>query len=59
MKNLDLVIAPYWVIMDASARNLKIDTRKIIICHHRTRDQITTKDEKIIIPVQNQKVELR
>lgn len=59
MKNLDLVIAPYWVIMDASTRNLKIDTRKIIICHHRTRDQITTKDEKIIIPLQNQQVELR
>jgi len=59
IKNLDLVIAPYWVFTDASSRNLKIDTKKVIICHHRTRDQITTQDEKIIIPIQNQRIELK
>ncbi|MCK9617717.1 MAG: MBL fold metallo-hydrolase [Lentimicrobiaceae bacterium] len=59
MKNIDLVITPYWVIMDAFNRNLKIDTKKIILCHHKTRDNITTEDEKIIIPSQNQKIELK
>jgi L-ascorbate metabolism protein UlaG (beta-lactamase superfamily) len=59
MKNLDLVIAPYWVFTDARSRQMKIDTKKVILCHHRTRDEITTQDEKITIPVQNQKIELK
>jgi L-ascorbate metabolism protein UlaG (beta-lactamase superfamily) len=59
MKNLDLVIAPAWVIMDANKRNLKIDTRKIIICHQRSQEGINNKNpDKIIVPIQNQKIEI-
>ena len=60
MKNLDLVIAPAWLIRDANRRNLKIDTKKIILCHHRSQEIIDNRNkEKIVVPVQNQRIELK
>jgi L-ascorbate metabolism protein UlaG (beta-lactamase superfamily) len=59
MKNLDLVICPYWLINDAYNRNLKIDTKKIILCHHRSVESINNKSDKVIVPKQNQKFELK
>ena len=60
MRNLDLVIAPTWLIMDANKRNLKIDTKKIIICHLRSQQIINNQNpEKIIVLTQNQKFELK
>jgi L-ascorbate metabolism protein UlaG (beta-lactamase superfamily) len=60
IKNLDLVICPYWIIKDAQSRNLTLDTKQFILCHLRTNDPITTDNpEKIIIPKQNQKIELK
>jgi L-ascorbate metabolism protein UlaG (beta-lactamase superfamily) len=57
MKNLDLVIAPTWVIHDARNRDLKIDTKKILLCHHRSKEKINNQSpDKIIIPVQNQHI---
>ena len=59
-KNLDLLIGPVWVIQDAKKRNLKIDTKKIIIGHLRITDKATTdQKDKIFIPTQNQKFELK
>ncbi|MCX6305037.1 MAG: hypothetical protein NT040_08720 [Bacteroidetes bacterium] len=59
-KNLDLVIGPAWVVRDANKRNMKIDTKKIIICHHRSQETINNQNkEKITIPVQNQWIELK
>ena len=59
IKNLDLVFAPSWLINDAYNRNLKIDTKKIILCHHRSQEIIDNRNEKIIVPSQNQKFELK
>jgi L-ascorbate metabolism protein UlaG (beta-lactamase superfamily) len=60
LKNLDLLIGPVWVIQDAQKRNLKIDSKKIIISHLRTTDKATTdQKDKIFIPAQNQKFELK
>jgi len=57
MHDLDLVIAPTWAIQDANSRDLKIDTKKIIICHHRSREKIDNQSpKKIIVPEQNQNI---
>ncbi len=58
MKDLDLVFAPYWVLLDANNRNLKIDSKKIIVYHLRNGDKITSGNEKIIISKQYQEFEL-
>jgi L-ascorbate metabolism protein UlaG (beta-lactamase superfamily) len=60
LKDLDLVIAPAWLIRDANNRSLKIDTKKVIICHHRSQENIENRSkDKILIPTQNQTVELK
>jgi len=60
IKKLDLAIAPPWVIRDANKRNLEIETKKIIICHHRSQEIFDNQNkEKIIIPKQNQKIEFK
>ncbi|MEI7660884.1 MAG: hypothetical protein WCK34_01740 [Bacteroidota bacterium] len=59
MKNLDMVIAPSWLIINAHDSNLKIDTKKIILCHHRSGEIINNHSEKIIVPRQNQVIELK
>jgi L-ascorbate metabolism protein UlaG (beta-lactamase superfamily) len=60
IKNLDLVIGPAWLVQDANKRNLKIDTKKIVICHHRSQQIIDNRNkEKITVPVQNQKIEIK
>ncbi len=58
IKNLDLVFAAPWVLIDANDRNLKIDAKKIIVYHLRNSDTPTSGSDKIIIPKQNQKFEL-
>ena len=58
MKNLDLVFAPAWLINDAYERGLKIDSKEIILYHHRSVESVNNKSEKIIVPGQNQTFEL-
>lgn len=59
LKNLDMVIAPSWLIHNAYERNLKIDTKKILLCHHRSQEIINNQSEKVIVPRQNQTVEIK
>jgi len=59
IKNLDLVFAAPWVLNDASQRNLKIDSKEIILYHHRSVESIDNKSDKIIVPRQNQEFELK
>jgi hypothetical protein len=58
LKNLDLVFAAPWVLTDAYDRDLKIDTKKIILYHHRNVESVTVESDKIIVPEQNQEFEL-
>ena len=59
LKNLDLVIAPLWFLHDASARDIRIDTKKIMVSHLRSNEKVTNQNpEKIIIPAQKSKCEM-
>lgn len=33
VKNIDCAFVPYWIILDANDKNLKIDTKKLVIYH--------------------------
>jgi len=55
VKNLDLVFAAPWVMYDAMNKNFKIDTKKIILYHLRSTENIPVESDKIIILQQNQK----
>jgi len=60
LKNLDLVIGPVWLIQDSKKRGLKIDTKKIIISHHRNSDLFDNQSKDlIVIPTQGQTVSLK
>jgi len=55
IKNLDLVIAPTWLLHDASGKNISIDTKKVILSHLRSEEKVTNQNpEKIIVPLQHQ-----
>lgn len=58
IKNIDLVFAPYWLLHDAKDRNIKIDTEKIILYHHRSVGSINNQSDIVIVPEQNQTFEL-
>jgi len=59
VKNLDLVFAAPWVLNDAWERKLKIDSKEIVLYHHRSVESINNKSDKIIVPEQNQEFELK
>jgi glyoxylase-like metal-dependent hydrolase (beta-lactamase superfamily II) len=59
VKNLDLVFAAPWVLADAWERKLKIDTKQIVLYHHRSVESINNESDKIIVPQQNQEFELK
>ncbi len=58
IKNLDLVFAAPWVLTDAWERKLNIDSKEIILYHHRSVERVNNKSDKIIVPKQNQEFEL-
>jgi len=59
LKNLDLVIAPTWFLHDASGKNIRIDTKKVIVSHLRSEEKVNNQHpEKIIVPVQHQTITL-
>ena len=55
IENLDVVFAPAWLLNDAYDRQLKIDSKEIILYHHRSVESINNKSDKVIVPQQNQK----
>jgi ribonuclease BN (tRNA processing enzyme) len=58
VKNLDLVFAAPWLMYDAMDKNFKIDSKKIILYHLRSGENIPVNSNKIMILQQNQKLEL-
>ena len=54
LKNLDVAIVNPWLLIDISDNKQKIDTRKIILCHHRKRDKITGTSDKFVVLEQNE-----
>jgi hypothetical protein len=55
LKNLDLVFAAPWEMYDAMDKGFKIDSKKIILYHLRSGENIPVDSDKIIILKQNQK----
>lgn len=58
MKDLDLVFAPYWILHDATNRDIKINTKRIILYHHPSVESIDNRSDKVVVPRQYQKFEL-
>jgi len=55
LKNLDIAFVNPWLLIDIYEHNQKIDTKKIILCHHTRQDKITATGKKLIILEQNEK----
>ena len=53
--DLDIVFAPAWLLNDAYESKLKIDTKEIILYHHRSVESVNNNSEKIIVPEQDRK----
>jgi len=56
LKNLDVAIVNPWLLIDISDSKQRIDTKKIILCHHRLNDKITGTSDKFIVPRQNEEL---
>jgi len=55
LKDLDIAFINPWLLIDIYEHNKKIDTKKIILCHHTKKDKITATGKKLMILEQMEK----